>query len=145
MSPTFFTLTSFLLFFCRILRFCIVVPHVLRIWEGFFCPQAFFTSHSFPTFNTTRCCTNLHSRVPCEPAVLPWSCRASQLWFEIQVRPICLFESHSVQQKLLLGRFYLCVKALRNTIATYSRFETHSLIAIYIVKRISCPLNHRSS
>ena len=45
-----------------------------------------------------------------------------------------LFESHSVQQKVLAGRFYLCVKALRNTIWTFSKFWTCSLIATYIVK-----------
>ena len=30
---------------------------------------------------------------------------------ETQIRTICLFESHSVQPKLLVGRFYLYVKA----------------------------------
>ena len=44
---------------------------------------------------------------------------------------ICLFESHSVQQKVLLGRLYLCFKALKNTISIFSRFWTNSLIATY--------------
>ena len=44
------------------------------------------------TLSTTIYCTNLLLRVSWELAVLPWSCRASQLWFKTQTRPICLFE-----------------------------------------------------
>ena len=100
-----------------------------------FYPQAFL--HYTPS----RHCTNLLSRVPWKRAVLPWSFRASQLWFKAQTWPICLFEPHSVQQKVILGRFYLCIRALRNTIST-SRFWTHFLIAIYVVTCMSYPLGH---
>ena len=37
---------------CQVLRFCVVVRRVLRIWESFFYFQAFFLLHSFPTFAT---------------------------------------------------------------------------------------------
>ena len=173
MPPTFFTLTAFLLPFCQVLRFWIIVPRVLRIWESFFQPWAFFTLpsfltfaiasrvlriwerffysqvfltiHSFSKFNRRTCCTNLPSRDPWEPAVLPWSCRASQLWFETQTRSMCLFDSHSFQQKLLLCRFCLCVKVPRNTISTSSRFWTHSLIATCTVTCMSYALGGISS
>ena len=67
-------------------------------------------------------------------------CRTSQLG--LKHRPgvffVFLFESHSFQQKVLLvGRFYLCV-TLRNTVATCL------LIATWIIKCISYPLDHRS-
>ena len=80
-----------------------------------------------------------------EQAVLPWSCRAFQPWFETQTRPISLFESHSVQQNIFLGRFYLCVTALRDTISKSSKFWTYSLISTCIVKCMSYRLGHRSS
>ena len=67
------------------------------------------------------------------------------LRFETQTQPIFLFESHSVKQKVLVDRFYLCVKALRNTISTSSRFWTHYLKAIYNTKRLCYLLGHRSS
>ena len=70
--------------------------------------------------------------------------QAFQMWFKIQTRSTCLFESHSVHQKVLLWRFYLCVKALRNTISTSFRFWTHSLIASYGDSCISYPLGHWS-
>ena len=155
----------FLLLFCQVLRFCVAVPRVLRVWESFFYPQVFFTLHSFPifatilqvlwisyrffyhqafftlhsfsTFGTTWCCTNLLSRVLWELAVLLWSCRSIAL-------TTCMFESHSVHQKVLLGRFYLCVEALRNTISTSFRFWTYSLIASYGDSCISYPLGHWS-
>ena len=52
MSSTFFTLTVFLLLFCQVLCFYVVVPQVLWIWKSFFYPQGFFTLHTFPTFAT---------------------------------------------------------------------------------------------
>ena len=81
------------------------LPRVLRFWVGIFYPQAFFTLLSFPTFDTTC----FYQRLPWEPAVLPWGFQDLPLRFETQAPPICLFESHSVQQKLLAGRFYLMV------------------------------------
>ena len=139
-SPTFFTMTM------SGTSLYVVVPWVLRIWKNFFYSQAFFTLLSFPTFGTTGCCTSLHlSRLPWEPAVLPWRLQDLRLSFETQTQPICLFESHSVKQKVLVDRFYLCVKALRNTISTSSRFWTHNLKAIYNTKHLCYLLGHRSS
>ena len=40
--------TAFLLLFYQELRFCVVVPRVLQIWEIFFYLQAFFALYSFP-------------------------------------------------------------------------------------------------
>ena len=73
------------------------------------------------------------------PAVQPWRLHCLPLRFETQTQPIFLFESHSVQQKVLVGRFYLCIKDLWNTIITSSRFWTHCLIAICVVKPMSYP------
>ena len=53
----------------------------------------------------------LLSRLPWEPAVLPWRLQGLPLRFKTQTQPICLFESHSVQQKVLVGRFHLMVTA----------------------------------
>ena len=39
---------SFVLFFDFAMSF---LPWVLQIWESIFCPQAFFSLHSFPTFS----------------------------------------------------------------------------------------------
>ena len=36
-----------------LLRFCVVVPRVLRIWESIFYSHMLFTLRSFPTFGTT--------------------------------------------------------------------------------------------
>ena len=80
----------------------------------------------------------LLSRLPLEPEVLPWRFQGLPLRFETQTRPICLFELNKVQQKVLVYRFYLCVRS-RNTISTYS------LIVTYTVKCMSYPLEHRSS
>ena len=42
--------------------------------------------------------------------VQPSRLKGSPPRFEKQTRPICLFKSHSVWQKILLTRFYLCVR-----------------------------------
>ena len=75
----------------------------------------------------------LLSRFPWKPTVFSWRLQGFPLRFETQTRPICLFEAHSTQQKVLIGRFCLCVMALRNAISTSSRFWNHCLIATYIV------------
>ena len=55
----FFHVTSFLYLDCifpaiyQVLRFCVVVPRVLQIWESLFYPQVLFTLHYFPKFDTT--------------------------------------------------------------------------------------------
>ena len=116
----------FLLLFCQVLRFCVAVPRVLRVWESFFYPQVLFTLHSFPifatilqvlwisyrffyhqafltlhsfsTFGTTWCCTDLLSRVLWELAVLLWSCRPSKCGSKHRLDPpVCL--NHTVFTK----------------------------------------------
>ena len=47
------------------------------------------------------------SKLPWEPIVPPWRLHGLPLGFETQTRLICLFESHSVKQKVLVGRLYL--------------------------------------
>ena len=87
----------------------------------------------------------LLSRFPWEPAVLPWRLLGLPLALEIQNQPICWFESYSVTQKMLVVRLYLSIKALRNTISTFSRFWIHYLIAICIVKCMLYQLGYRRS
>ena len=48
-------------------------------------------------------------RLPWESAVFPWMLQGLPLRFETQTRPVWLFESHSVQQKVFVSRFYLRV------------------------------------
>ena len=135
-SPTFFTVTVF----CQVCCFGVVALRVLRTWESFLYSQTFFTLHSFPTFGTT-----------CFYQDFPGASRSAlkvarpPLMFEIQIQLICLFKSHSVQQKVVVGRLYLCIKALRRSISTSSRFWTDYLIVICIVKYLSYPLGHRRS
>ena len=93
--------------FCQILRFPVVIPRVLRIWESFFYSHAFFTLHSFPQLPLHRKCYRferlflisgvfyltllpniLHnlflSKLPWEPIVLPWRLHGLPLGFETQ-------------------------------------------------------------
>ena len=118
-----------------------IVPQVLQIWEIFFLPSGVFYITLLPHIYHNL----LLSRLLWELAVLPWRFQGLPLKLETQTRPICLFETHSVQEKVLVGRFYLCVKTLWNTIWTSSRFWTNSLTATYIVKCRSYPLGHRSA
>ena len=85
-------------------------------WETFFYSQAFFTytlaKHlAQPAF----------MKASPRPAIQPWRLQGfpvagSSAWkaagprFETQIWSICLFESHSVQPKILVGRFYSCIK-----------------------------------
>ena len=102
MSPT-------LLLFCQVLHFCVVVPRVLQIWESFFYTQAFFTLNSFPTFGTVRFYQGFPGG---RQFYLEGRTALTQLRFESQNRSICFFESYNAQQKVLVDRNYLCVKAL---------------------------------
>ena len=136
-AQAFFTLHSFPTF--------ATVLQVLQIRERLFYSQVFFTLHSFPTFDIIGCFTNLLSRVHWELTVFPWCFSASQLGFKIQTWFTKCFESPSVQQKVLLGRFYLWVKTLRMIILTSSGFWIHSLTAAYNVRCMSCPPGHRNS
>ena len=100
--------------------------------EHFWFSGVFFYLLSFPKFGRTCFYQDF------QPTVLIWRLRGHPLRFEIQTRSVCLFESHSVQQKVLVGRFYLCIKAIQNTISTCFRFWTHYhyLIPIYIYCKV---------
>ena len=137
---SFHQLSLLCLFFCQVLCFCVVVPLVLRIWERFVYSQTLFTLNSFPTFGTTCFYQGF-------PGASSSDLKHTGSPTEVQNidSDICLFESHSFQQKVLVDRFYLSIKALRNIETTSSRFWTHYLIAVYYVKPIRYPLCHRSS
>ena len=143
------------------------VPQVLWIWENFFYPETFFNLHSFPTFGTTC----FYHGFPGSRHFFHEGCRASH-WgskhrsspylclnhimlskkyylvgsiFVLQTQPISLSEPHNVKQKVLLGRFYFCIKVLQNAVSTSSRLWNHSLIATYIARYMSYLLSYRSS
>ena len=90
-SPTFFTETAF----WQVLCFCVVAPRVLRIWDAFFFNLRCFLPYTLsqhlaqPAFITASL----------GPVVQPWRLHSLPLRFETQIQPICLFESHNVQQK----------------------------------------------
>ena len=67
------------------------------------------------------------------------------IWHNLLLSTSHWGSKHSGQQKELVGRFYLCVKSLRNTMSTSSRFWTCYLITTSIVKGTTYPLDHRSS
>ena len=114
-------------FLCQVLRFCVVVPRVL---ESFFerasrdLKELLLLSGVFYlTLFSYLWRKLLLSRLPREPEILLWRFQGLPLKFEAQARPICLFESHGVQQMVLVTMFYLCSKTLRNTISTSSGFR----------------------
>ena len=101
--------------------------------EGFSFLHAFISSDVFRCFHFCCCCTasatdlrehffilrcflpytsSQHLAQPAfiksslELAAQPWRLQSLPLRFETQTQGIYLFESHSVQQKVLVGRFY---------------------------------------
>ena len=102
--------------------------------------HTFFILHSFLTFGTTF----YFIKASLGPAVPPWRwLQDVPLRFKTDLAHLFV-ESHSVQQNVIVSRFYLCVKALRNTISASSMFCTLYLITMCIAKPISYPLSHRS-
>ena len=77
----------------------------VTVLSGHFLPTGVF----YLTFLPDIWHNLLLSRLPWEPAVLPWRLQGLPLRFKTQTLPICLFESRSVQRKVLVGRFYLRV------------------------------------
>ena len=76
-----------------------------------------------------------------EPAVFSWNLESLSLRFKSETQPICLFESHSVQQKLLVSRFYSCVNRPAPLIVTsdvwYAPYYSESyFIGIFICRLI---------
>ena len=137
------------------------------VWENFFYPETFFNLHSFPTFGTTcfyqgfrgsrhffhEGCRASHwgSKHRSSPYLCLNHIMLSKKYylvgsiFVLQTQPISLSEPHNVKQKVLLGRFYFCIKVLQNAVSTSSRLWNHSLIATYIARCMSYLLSYRSS
>ena len=88
--------------------------------------ELFFTLRRFLPYTPSRHLAQpVFIRASLGPEVQPWKLQGLLLRFETQTRPICLFELPSVQQKVLVGWFYLCIKDLRNTIINSFRFWTY--------------------
>ena len=70
-----------------LLRFCVVVPRVLRIWESIFYSHMLFTLRSFPAFGTTCFInTSLGLAVPlrrCQALLLRFETDPSHLFVSI--------------------------------------------------------------
>ena len=103
-SSLFLHFIILLLFFeCFLLRrFCVVV------WRF---ERAFFTLRRFLTYTLSRCLAkSAFMNDSMEPVFQPWRLMGLPLRFETQTPTICLFESHSIQQKVLVDRFHLCIR-----------------------------------
>ena len=101
-SPTFFAVT----FFCQVLCFCLaVVASATDLREPFLNSGVFYLT-LLPDFGTTYFYQSLPG-----PAVLLRRLQGLSLKFETLSRSIFLFERNSVQQKVLVGRFYLCIRS----------------------------------
>ena len=87
--------------------FCVVVLY--REWYGF--EKAFFTHRRFLLYTPSQHLSQpSFIKASLGPPALPQRLHGLPLRFETRARPICLFESHSVQQKVLVSRFYLCIR-----------------------------------
>ena len=83
--------------FWQALCFFVVEPRVLRIKKIFFYSQVFFTSHSFSIFGTVTFYPGFPRG---DSSVL--KAVGLPLNLKTQTRSICLFESHNVQEKVLV-------------------------------------------
>ena len=124
-------------FYLTLLSICHSTTSATDLREIFLLWGVFTLNSSFPTFGTTC----FYQGFPENRMFFFEDCRVSH--WETQTRPIFLFESHSVQQKVLLGRFHLCIKALQSTISTSSRLWTHYLLSTYIKMCMSYSLDQR--
>ena len=123
MSPTFFGA------FCQVLRFCVVV----RACYGFE-KEIFILKRVLPYSLSPHLAQHAFIKASLGPSSSSLKASDLPLNFETQTRPICLFESHSVQLKVLVGRFYLCVKALRNTISTLNpHFNSYIYCIVHVI------------
>ena len=82
-----------------------VVASATDLREPFLNSGVFYLT-LLPDFGTTYFYQSLPG-----PAVLLRRLQGLPLKFETLSRPIFLFEPHSVQQKVLVGRFYLCIRS----------------------------------
>ena len=93
-------------------------------------------------FTVTRFLRYMPSRHLAQPVFLKASTEAgssslkvagppTEVWNTGSVHPF--FEFDIVQQNVLVIRYYLCVKVIRNTISTSSRSWNHFLPGIYVL------------
>ena len=127
--------------FYQVLRFVLLYRECYGFERAFYYSQAFFTLHSFTTFGTTC----FYQDFPGSWQFFIEDCSASHWVSKYRPSPSVCLDQTVFSKKVLVSRFYLCVKVLWNTISNFFRFSTHSLIATYIVKCMSYPLGHRSS
>ena len=79
--------------------------------------EHFFTLRRFLPYTTSRHLTQpAFINASLGPTVQFWRLRYLPLRLEKQTLPICLFKLHSVQEKVLVGRFYLCINASYGTL-----------------------------
>ena len=140
-SPTLFTMTAFLLLFIRYFVLCCCIASATDLRELFIILRRFFTLHSFPTFGTTC----FYQDFPGSWQFFIEDCSTSHWGSKYRPSPSVCLDQTVFSKKVLVSRFYLCVKVLWNTISNFFRFSTHSLIVTYILKCMSYPLGHRSS
>ena len=108
------------------LFFVMYFVFVLLYCECYGFGRAFFTLRRFLPYTPSRHLAQpVFIKASLGPAVQPWRLQGLLLRFETQTRSICLFELPSVQQKVLVGWFYLSIKDLRNTIINSFRFWTY--------------------
>ena len=99
-SRTFFTVTVFCYF-----------VFVLLYRKHFGFESVFFNLKRFlPDILSQHLAQLAFIKASLGPVVEPWSLQGLPMRFETQSRSICLLKSHSVQQKVLADRFYLCIR-----------------------------------
>ena len=102
--------------FCQVLRFCLVVLRVLWIERPFFNLRRFL-----PYTLAKHLAQPAFMKASLGPAIQPWrlqglpvagnsALKAAGPRFKSQTWSMFLFESHSVQPKILVGRFYSCIR-----------------------------------
>ena len=89
----------------------IIIINVLQFYcEYYGFERAFFTLWRFLPYPPSRHLTRpAFIKAFLGAPVLPWRLQGLPLMLKTQTRSVCLFESQSVHQKVLIGRFYLRV------------------------------------
>ena len=88
------------IFYFTVSSLLLLLPWVLGIWESIFFFSGVFYLTLLPAFIKTSL----------GPTVHPWRLQTFPTRFKTRTWSIFLFESYSVQQKVLLGSFYLFVR-----------------------------------
>ena len=87
----------------------IFLPRELRFWVGIFYSQASFTLHSFPTFWHNL----LLSRLPWDPAVIPWNLQGFILILISQTAHVFVWFTE-IHNLLYILNLYLYMSILQN-------------------------------